>query len=125
MHRGQKPPPRFSPTPRASPATTKTTHKTEKPLLVATATTQKDWATTTVEALTALDPWWNPPWPYTWHRTWQQYRATISGNDTLSDTLQRWANAQRSQRSTLHPSQQQLLTTASFTAGWSSSDVRS
>ncbi|MGA4846710.1 hypothetical protein ACOBQB_10745 [Streptomyces sp. G5(2025)] len=34
---------------------------------------------TTIEALTALDPWWNPPWPYncTPHR--QQYRTLISG----------------------------------------------
>jgi hypothetical protein len=81
-------------------------------------------STTTATALTSLDPWWNPPWPYTWHRTWQQYRATISGNEPLPDTLQRWANAQRSQWSTLHPGQQQLLTTASFTEGWSNSDMK-
>ncbi|MEW1849403.1 helicase associated domain-containing protein [Streptomyces albidoflavus] len=72
-------------------------------------------STTTIEALTALDPRWNPPWSYTWHRTWQQYRATISRNEPLPDTLQRWANAQRSQWSTLHPDQQQLLATANFT----------
>ncbi|SMF86186.1 helicase associated domain-containing protein, partial [Streptomyces sp. Amel2xC10] len=66
-------------------------------------------STTTIEALTALDPWWNPPWPYTWHRTWQQYRATTSGNEPLPDTLQHWADAQRSQWSTLHPDQQRLL----------------
>ncbi|MBW1600255.1 DNA-binding protein [Streptomyces sp. JJ38] len=64
----------------------------------------------TIEALTALDPWWNPPWPYTWHRTWQQYRAAISGNEPASDTLQHWANVQRAQWSTLHPGQRQLLT---------------
>ncbi|MFI5662945.1 Helicase associated domain protein [Streptomyces sp. NPDC051684] len=72
-------------------------------------------STATVEALTALDPWWNPPWPYTWHRTWQQYRTTISGNEPLPDTLQQWANAQRSQWSTLHPGQQHLLTAAGIT----------
>ncbi|WP_314414884.1 helicase associated domain-containing protein [Streptomyces sp. DSM 40484] len=77
-------------------------------------------STTTIEALTALDPWWNPPWPY----TWQQYRATVSGNEPVPDTLQRWANAQHSQWNTLHPGQQQLLTTASFTEGWSSPDMK-
>ncbi|MFD0319390.1 Helicase associated domain protein [Streptomyces flavalbus] len=70
---------------------------------------------TTGAALTSLDPWWNPPWPYTWHRTWQQYRATIRGNEPLPDTLLRWANAQRSQWSTLHPGQQQLLTDTGVT----------
>ncbi|WP_403551681.1 helicase associated domain-containing protein [Streptomyces iakyrus] len=70
---------------------------------------------TTVAALTSLDPRWNPPWPYTWHRTWQQYRATIRGNEPLPDTLLRWANAQRSQWSTLHPGQQQLLTDTGVT----------
>lgn len=54
----------------------------------------------------------------------QQYRATISGNEPVPDTLQRWANAQRSHWSTLHPGQQQLLTTASFTEGWSNSDMK-
>jgi hypothetical protein len=78
-------------------------------------------STTTATALTSLDPWWNPPWPY----TWQQYRTTIIRNQPLPDTLQRWAKAQRSLWSTLHPGQQQLLTTASFTAGWSSSDMKS
>ncbi|MFJ2272269.1 helicase associated domain-containing protein, partial [Streptomyces sp. NPDC087849] len=81
-------------------------------------------STTTATALTSLDPWWNPPWPYTWHRTWQQYRTAISGNEPLPDTLQRWANVQRSQWSTLHPGQQQLLSTASFTEGWSNSDMK-
>lgn len=81
-------------------------------------------STTTATALTSLDPWWNPPWPYTWHRTWCQYRTVISGNEPLPDTLQRWTNTQRSQWSTLHPGQRQLLTTASFTEGWSSPDMK-
>ncbi|NBM21222.1 helicase associated domain-containing protein [Streptomyces sp. GC420] len=81
-------------------------------------------STTTAAALTHLNPWWNPPWPYTWHRTWQQYRTTISGNEPLPDTLQHWANAQRSQWSTLHPGQRQLLTTASFAEGWDSPDMK-
>ncbi|MGQ4334786.1 helicase associated domain-containing protein [Streptomyces hayashii] len=59
-------------------------------------------STTTIEALTALDPWWNPPWPYAWHRAWQQYRP-----DTPRAT--RWITAQRQAWLLLHPAQQQLL----------------
>ncbi|MFC5905197.1 helicase associated domain-containing protein [Streptomyces zhihengii] len=64
---------------------------------------------TTAAALTSLDPWWNPPWLYTWHRTWQQYRTTISGNKPVPDTLHHWAAQQRTRWHTLHPHQQQLL----------------
>ncbi|WP_257138339.1 helicase associated domain-containing protein [Streptomyces sp. rh34] len=66
---------------------------------------------TTAAALASLDPWWNPPWPY----PWQQYRTTISGNESVPDTLQRWARAQRRQWSTLHPAQQHLLTHTGIT----------
>ncbi|WLQ38579.1 hypothetical protein P8A18_34210 (plasmid) [Streptomyces castrisilvae] len=69
----------------------------------------------TLQELTVLDPWWNPPWPYTWHRTWQQYRATISRNEPVPDALQRWAAQQRTRRHTLHPHQQRLLTRIGIT----------
>ncbi|MFD9607192.1 helicase associated domain-containing protein [Streptomyces sp. NPDC059970] len=29
---------------------------------------------TTTQALETLDPWWCPPWPYTWQRTYHQAR---------------------------------------------------
>ncbi|MFG3034953.1 helicase associated domain-containing protein [Streptomyces sp. NPDC048253] len=72
-------------------------------------------AATTATALTSLDPWWNPPWPYTWHRTWCQYRTAISSTEPLPATLQRWAVLQRTHCNRLHPHQQQLLTTTGVT----------
>ena len=72
-------------------------------------------STTTIEALTALDPWWNPPWPYTWHRTWQQYRALGSAGGPVPESLRRWAHRQIAQWDRLHPHQQALLTTARIT----------
>ncbi|MEV4881429.1 Helicase associated domain protein [Streptomyces cyaneofuscatus] len=65
---------------------------------------------TTAAALASLDPWWNPPWPYTWHRTYQQYRTAINGSTPLPDALHRWIAQQRARWHTLHPHQQHLLT---------------
>ncbi|MEU9575402.1 helicase associated domain-containing protein [Streptomyces massasporeus] len=65
----------------------------------------------TATALTSLDPWWNPPWPYAWHRTWQQYRAVLSTGRPIPPALQRWARSQTSLWHQLHPSQQRLMNT--------------
>ncbi|MEV8311907.1 Helicase associated domain protein [Streptomyces flavidovirens] len=66
---------------------------------------------TTTHALTSLDPWWNPPWPSIWQRTYHQAREQhLTGQDSIP-ALQRWTDRQRTRWTTLHPAQQQLLTT--------------
>ncbi|WP_260860415.1 helicase associated domain-containing protein [Streptomyces cupreus] len=64
---------------------------------------------TTTHALEAIDPWWCPPWPHTWQRTYQQAKLHHhTGQDHLP-ALQRWTEQQRTHWNTLHPSQQELL----------------
>lgn len=63
----------------------------------------------TLQELTVLDPWWNPPWPYTWQRHYHQHRST-RGAGQLSPGLDRWARRQASLWDQLHPHQQALLT---------------
>ncbi|MFF4088828.1 Helicase associated domain protein [Streptomyces nigra] len=63
----------------------------------------------TLQELTALDPWWNPPWPFAWQRTWQQYRAVLSTGRPITPALQHWARRQASLWHQLHPSQQRLM----------------
>ncbi|EWS89733.1 LOW QUALITY PROTEIN: hypothetical protein SSIG_07844, partial [Streptomyces filamentosus NRRL 11379] len=62
-------------------------------------------------ALTAIDPWWNPPWPSVWQRTYQQTKLAYRTGQPYSPGLQRWADRQRTRWTTLHPRQQHLLTT--------------
>ncbi|WP_435228409.1 Helicase associated domain protein [Streptomyces sp. Tue6028] len=59
-------------------------------------------------ALTALDPWWNPPWPITWQRAyhaarWQAQKATADA------TAAEWLTTQRARVGDLHPEQRRLL----------------
>ncbi|GHF35858.1 Helicase associated domain protein [Streptomyces griseosporeus] len=68
-------------------------------------------APTTSQALAHLDPWWNPPWPHIWQRTYQQTKQAHSTGQPGSPTLQRWTEQQRTYWTTLHPTQQHLLTT--------------
>ncbi len=68
--------------------------------------------------LTALDAWWNPPWPVAWQRMWWACRYHLAG---LPDGLAWWPGApdaeqatawlgeQQARRPLLHPQQQDLV----------------
>ncbi|WP_241746286.1 Helicase associated domain protein [Streptomyces lydicus] len=60
--------------------------------------------------LAGLDPWWNPPWLFTWQRRYHQYRTTRVAGQPISPELQRWACKQTVLWARLDPSQQGLLT---------------
>ncbi|MEU6527302.1 Helicase associated domain protein [Streptomyces sp. NPDC046924] len=74
--------------------------------------TQRTRAETLTEqraaALTALDQWWNPPWPITWQRTYHAARQSLAHNGTASQT-EKWLEAQRARSDRLHPEQKRLL----------------
>ncbi|MFJ8955271.1 Helicase associated domain protein [Streptomyces sp. NPDC102381] len=53
-------------------------------------------------ALTALDPWWNPPWPITWQRAYHAAADTAAGPSP-------WLAAQCARVDRLHPDQHRLL----------------
>lgn len=59
-------------------------------------------------ALTALDRWWNPPWPITWQRTYHAARQNLEHNGTSAEE-ERWLEAQRTRSDRLHPEQKGLL----------------
>jgi hypothetical protein len=59
-------------------------------------------------ALTALDRWWNPPWPITWQRAYHAARQSLEDNDTTSPA-QAWLEAQRARIDRLQPEQRLLL----------------
>lgn len=69
----------------------------------------------TTQALNAIDPWWNPPWPYTWQTLYHRARTAQAGDTGLPTNLQRWATQQQHRWHHLHPHQQALLTTISIT----------
>ncbi|MFD9863399.1 DEAD/DEAH box helicase [Streptomyces alboflavus] len=58
-------------------------------------------------ALTALDRWWNPPWPITWQRAYHAARQGLD-NDTASQA-QAWLEAQYARFDRLQPEQRGLL----------------
>ncbi|MER8073444.1 Helicase associated domain protein [Streptomyces sp. NPDC094034] len=59
-------------------------------------------------SLTALDRWWNPPWPITWQRAYHAARQSLVNNDTASQA-QAWIEAQRARFDRLQPEQRGLL----------------
>ncbi|MEU4040229.1 Helicase associated domain protein [Streptomyces collinus] len=63
----------------------------------------------TLQELTTLDPWWNPPWAFTWQRHYHQYRTTHTRGRPIPAALERWARKQTTLRDQLHPHQQALL----------------
>lgn len=65
----------------------------------------------TLHALNTIDPWWNPPWPYHWHRTYHQAREHHHTRQPSPPALKQWAQTQRAWWEVLHPQQQRLLTT--------------
>ncbi|MFE9459516.1 helicase associated domain-containing protein [Streptomyces californicus] len=72
---------------------------------------QGQLAPITSQALTAIAPWWNPPWPSVWQRAYHQARKQHDAGQDHSPTLQRWTEQQRTRWNTLHPQQHHLLTT--------------
>ncbi|MDW4910702.1 Helicase associated domain protein [Streptomyces sp. ADMS] len=66
-------------------------------------------APTTTHTLDTIDPWWCPPWPSIWQRTYQQTKLNHHTGQAHSPTLQRWTERQRTRWNTLHPDQQELL----------------
>ncbi|MCH0573069.1 Helicase associated domain protein [Streptomyces sp. MUM 136J] len=64
----------------------------------------------TLQELTLLDPWWNPPWPFAWQRKYHQHRTLHTTSQPLPPELQRWARKQTTLWPQLHPYQQALLT---------------
>ncbi|MFD0391793.1 helicase associated domain-containing protein [Streptomyces nogalater] len=56
--------------------------------------------------LTALDPWWNPPWPITWQRAYHAARRQIQQDPAA---VGEWLTAQRQRTSDLRPEQRRLL----------------
>ncbi|MFF4732923.1 Helicase associated domain protein [Streptomyces mirabilis] len=62
------------------------------------------------QALTAIDPWWNPPWHLNWQRAYHHAQT-----DPRHPTSRRWLEKQHRAWPLLHPDQQQLLTTISIT----------
>lgn len=63
----------------------------------------------TLQELTALDPWWNPPWPFAWQRHYHECRTTRATGRSLPPELQRWTRKQITLWAELHPHQQALL----------------
>ncbi|WP_345666399.1 helicase associated domain-containing protein [Streptomyces venetus] len=64
----------------------------------------------TLQELTTLDPWWNPPWPFVWQRHYHQCRTLHATGQPLPPELRRWARKQTTLWEQLHPHQQGLLT---------------
>ncbi|MGW1543284.1 Helicase associated domain protein [Streptomyces sp. NPDC002309] len=60
-------------------------------------------------ALTALDRWWNPPWPITWQRTYHAARHSLGHHATAATEEDKWLEAQRTRFDRLHPEQKSLL----------------
>ncbi|MFJ7046841.1 helicase associated domain-containing protein [Streptomyces sp. NPDC101112] len=63
----------------------------------------------TLQELTALDPWWNPPWAFIWQRHYHQCRAALATGEPLTPELHRWMRKQTTLWEQLHPHQQALL----------------
>ncbi|MER6573298.1 Helicase associated domain protein [Streptomyces sp. NPDC001093] len=77
-----------------------------------------------VQALNALDPWWNPPWSLYWQRHYYRARDMAAGHtlnpsngfDDLPDAaVADWLRRQCRDYHHLHPNQQQLLTAVGLT----------
>lgn len=67
--------------------------------------TRKTGPTPAARALTAIDPWWNPPWGMAWQRAYHHART-----HSRHPAARRWLQKQRRGWLLLHPDQQHLLT---------------
>lgn len=77
-------------------------------------------------ALEQIDPWWCPPWPLAWQRTFRTTLAHVHNGGTLTDLptghliagedLGTWARAQQTKWGELAEQQQELLAQLGLTA---------
>ncbi|MEU3910415.1 helicase associated domain-containing protein [Streptomyces sp. NPDC029721] len=61
--------------------------------------------------LTALDPWWNPPWRASWNHSYHQAHTHHTTGRSFPGTTTKWIRTQQHAWNQLHPHQQHLLTT--------------
>ncbi|MFE5038653.1 helicase associated domain-containing protein [Streptomyces sp. NPDC056683] len=61
-------------------------------------------------ALTAIDPWWNPPWPLAWQRSYTGARIAHDNGGRPPVGIRLWSAAQQTAWPRLRPEQHQLLT---------------
>ncbi|MFI5534617.1 helicase associated domain-containing protein [Kitasatospora sp. NPDC051853] len=66
-------------------------------------------------AMTAIDPWWNPPWRASWQHAYTSVQDCPDPTGLLPHQ-KRWISQQLTNWHTLHPDQQTLLTTIGITA---------
>ncbi|MET8646457.1 Helicase associated domain protein [Streptomyces sp. NPDC004675] len=72
-----------------------------------------------LQQLEAIDPWWNPPWPLTWQRTYATAKAHVAAGGSTEPPnsyttpdgipLGQWFSRQRNHFAHLHRGQAQLL----------------
>ncbi|MFJ2444047.1 helicase associated domain-containing protein [Streptomyces sp. NPDC087658] len=62
------------------------------------------------QALTAIDPWWNPPWDLAWQRACTRARTTQTRPHGVPADVRTWVRAQHAAWDLLRPEQQKLLT---------------
>ncbi|MEV5427599.1 DEAD/DEAH box helicase [Streptomyces sp. DH1] len=67
-------------------------------------------------ALTALDPWWNPPWPITWQRAYHTARRQIEQEGAAVSSAGEWCTDQQKRAHDLHPEQRRLLVSLGLNA---------
>jgi hypothetical protein len=81
-------------------------------------------------ALDAVDPWWNPPWPLAWQRTYARARRLVDNGHRLEPNrgflgldadLALWLSQQCTAYQALHPGQQQLLAVIGITTATATS----
>ncbi|WP_432590508.1 Helicase associated domain protein [Streptomyces sp. HD1123-B1] len=61
------------------------------------------------DALTALDPWWNPPWPITWQRAYHTARRQTEKEGMGASPAGEWLTGQCERAGDLHSEQRRLL----------------
>lgn len=78
------------------------------------------------QALSDLDPWWNPPWSTQWQRIYLRARRLLGSGTTLrpeqgfpgtSENLGTWLYRQCQVYDSLHPQQRKLLAQIGLTTG--------
>ncbi|MFD5475275.1 Helicase associated domain protein [Streptomyces sp. NPDC127105] len=72
---------------------------------------QRRLSPATLHALDTIDPWWNPPWPYHWHRTYHRAQSCHRTSHPYPPRITSWIQTQHRNWPRLHPQQQHLLTT--------------
>lgn len=74
--------------------------------------TKTNGPTPAVPHLTAIDPWWNPPWGMVWQRAYHHARTRPD-----APASRRWLRTQHTAWPRLHPAQHTLLVTTGLVTG--------